>query len=70
MGDIDFWNITSTIIYGFLGIFLFIAGYMAFDRFVQLDLCKELVEDQNTALGIMLAGLFVSMAIIVSTVIR
>ena len=66
---LNVWSILSTIVYGLLGISLFVVGYLAFDRLIRLDLRRELVEDQNTALGIMLAGLFISIAIIVASAI-
>ncbi len=66
---LDVWGVISTITYGLLGILLFVVGYLAFDRFIQLDLRRELVEDQNTSLGIMMAGVFVSIAIIVASAI-
>jgi uncharacterized membrane protein YjfL (UPF0719 family) len=68
--DLSLWAIVSTVLYGLIGILLFILGYLALDRFVRLDLRRELVEDQNLALGVMLAGFFVALAIIVAAVIR
>lgn len=59
----------STILYGLLGIALCVLGYFAFDRIAGLDLKRELVEDQNIALGIMLAGVFIGIAIVVSAAI-
>ena len=56
--DLSLWAIVSTVLYGLIGILLFILGYLALDRFVRLDLRRELVEDQNVALGVMLAGFF------------
>lgn len=63
------WSVLSTVVYGLVGILLFVLGYLMFDRLIRLDLRRELVEDQNTALGIMLAGLFISIAIIVASAI-
>lgn len=67
--DLSAEHILSTVVYGLLGIFLFIVGYLVFDRFFQLDLRKELVEDQNRAIGVMMAGVFLSLAIIVASAI-
>ncbi len=60
--------ILSTIIYGLIGISLCVAGYFAFDKIAGLSLKRELVEDQNLALGIMLAGVFIGIAIVVGAV--
>ena len=62
--------IIATVIYGVIGIILCVLGYFAFDRLARLDLKRELVEDQNVALGIMLAGVFVGIAIVVAAAIR
>jgi uncharacterized membrane protein len=67
--SLNFWEILATIVYGAIGILLCVLGYFAFDKLAGLDLQRELVEDQNTALGIMLAGVFVGIAIVVASAI-
>jgi hypothetical protein len=66
--DLDWLPILSTLLYGVIGIVLCVASYFVFDRLIGLDLRRELVEDQNTALGIMLAGVFVGIAIVIAAV--
>ena len=61
--------VASTVVYGIIGVVLSILGYFAFDRVAGLDLQRELVEDQNIAIGIMLAGVYIGIAIIVSAAI-
>lgn len=68
--DLTIWAIASTLLYGLIGIVLFILGYLALDRLIRLDLRRELVEDQNLALGVMLAGFYIALAVMVSAVIR
>ncbi|MEM1056254.1 MAG: DUF350 domain-containing protein [Bacteroidota bacterium] len=58
----------ATLIYGAMGILLTLAGYFVFDKVVGLNLQHELVEDQNTAIGIMLAGVFIGCSIVVAAV--
>jgi uncharacterized membrane protein YjfL (UPF0719 family) len=58
----------STVLYGVIGLLITLAGYFIFDKVVGLDLKRELVEDQNTALGIMLAGVFIGCSIVVAAV--
>lgn len=58
--------IISTILYGLIGLVLYVIGYFCFDRIMKLDLRKELVVDQNEALGIMMAGVFIGLAIIIT----
>lgn len=61
-------TIISTIFYGLLGIAMCVLGYFAFDKIARLDIQRELVEDQNMAIGIMLAGAFIGIAIVVAAV--
>ncbi|MEL6616926.1 MAG: DUF350 domain-containing protein, partial [Bacteroidota bacterium] len=46
----------ATLLYGAIGILITLAGYFVFDKVAGLNLQHELVEDQNVAVGIMLAG--------------
>ncbi len=66
--SLDVTVVISTILYGAIGILLTLAGYFVFDKVVGLDLKRELVEDQNTAIGIMLAGVFIGCSIVVAAV--
>ncbi|MEM1125117.1 MAG: DUF350 domain-containing protein [Bacteroidota bacterium] len=66
--DLDPLVFMSTVAYGLLGIVLCVLGYFAFDKIAGLNLKHELVEDQNVALGIMLAGVFIGIAIVVAAV--
>ncbi|GAB5536969.1 MAG: hypothetical protein Rubg2KO_32180 [Rubricoccaceae bacterium] len=58
----------STVVYGAIGILITLAGYFVFDKVAGLNLKHELVEDQNTAMGIMLAGVFIGLSIVVAAV--
>lgn len=66
--DLSLALILSTLVYGVIGIAFTIAGYLIFDKIIGLDLKRELVEDQNVALGIMLAGVFIGISIVVAAV--
>ena len=66
--DLSVSAILSTVVYGLIGIVLCVAGYFAFDKIAGLSLKHELVEDQNVAIGIMLAGVFIGIALVVAAV--
>jgi len=66
--DVLLLNIISTIVFGVLGIGLCIAGYYFFDRIAGLDLQRELVEDQNVAVAILLAGFFIGISLVIGAV--
>jgi len=61
-------TLLSTVVYGLLGIVLCVLGYFVFDKVAGLNLRHELVEDQNVAVGILLAGAFIGIAIVVAAV--
>ena len=66
--DLNVMTLLSTLLYGSVGILMCVLGYVAFDKIAGLNLKHELVEDQNTAVGIMLAGAFIGIAIVVASV--
>ncbi len=66
--DLSLMVILSTLVYGVIGILMCVLGYVAFDKVAGLNLKHELVEDQNVAVGVMLAGAFIGIAIVVASV--
>ncbi|MGR3802475.1 DUF350 domain-containing protein [Marinibacterium profundimaris] len=69
MGNIVFAEVVGTIFYTFLGLGLLVACWLLIERITPLSLRKELEEDQNTAIAIVIGSLFVSLAIIIAAVI-
>jgi uncharacterized membrane protein YjfL (UPF0719 family) len=55
-------------LFGLLGILIMAVGYLIFDKMIPLDFNKEL-EKNNLAVGILIAGLLIGIAIIVSRVV-
>lgn len=58
----------STLLYGAVGVLMCVIGYVVFDKVIGLNIKHELMEDQNVAVGIMLAGAFIGIAIVVAAV--
>lgn len=67
---LNFADMLSTVIYGLIGIFLAVVGYFVFDWITPYSLGKELVEDKNVAVAIVVAAILLSVAIIVSAAMR
>ena len=63
-----FGNLGVSIIFGVVGIFILALGYIIFDKLIPLDFNKEL-EKGNLAVGILIAGLLIAIALIVSRVV-
>ena len=56
----------STIVYSVLGIVLLVLTIVVVNYLFKLDLHRELVDEHNTAFGIMIAGLAVAIGIIIA----
>ncbi|SHI47967.1 protein of unknown function [Clostridium amylolyticum] len=61
-------NLGLSLIFGILGIIIMAIGYIVFDKMIPLDFNKEL-EQKNIAVAIVIAGLLIGIAIIVSRVV-
>lgn len=58
-------DIAATLVYSFIGLGLFWAAVMIFDRVTPGDFWKEILEKQNTAVAIVVAALAIGISIIV-----
>lgn len=63
-------NFLSAVVFALLGVVLFVVGFMIFDKLTPGSLWKELLEDQNTALGNLMAGVAIALAIIIAAAIH
>ncbi len=66
---LTFWDLLSTATYGLLGIALSVLGYLIFDLITPFSLGKELVEDRNIAVGIVVAGIIIGISIIIAAAV-
>lgn len=62
-------GILVSIIYGTVGIAMLIIGYYVFDLLTPYSTRKELVEDQNVAVGIVVGAVVLGIAIIIAAAI-
>ncbi len=63
-------NIIAAAIFAFLGIAILGIALWIFDRITPGTLWKELIEDQNTAIAIVLAGLTIGISIIIAAAVH
>jgi putative membrane protein len=67
-------NLTSSflaaVIFALLGVVLFLVAFIVFDKMTPGSVWKELLEDQNVALGNLLAGIAIALAIIIAAAIH
>jgi len=62
-------NLVAAIIYAVLGITIFIMAFWLIDRMTPASLWKEIIDEHNTALAIMAAGLSIGMSIVIAAAI-
>lgn len=62
-------GVIDTVIYSVLGIVLMGLGFLLINFFSPFSLKKEIEDDQNIALGIIIGAVFIGIAIIVGSVI-
>lgn len=59
--------ILSTVIYAFLGMFIFGIAFAIFNKLMPFSVRKEIEDDQNTALGIIIGAFLIGLALIISS---
>lgn len=64
------WNVFMVVVYVLLGLALFAIAFLIIDKVTPFSLRKELEEDQNTALAIVLGSVFLGIAIILAAAIH
>ncbi len=69
------WNAIGTgavaaILFAFIGVVFFALAFWLIERLVPFSLRKEIEEDQNTALGIVIASVILGIAIIVAAAVH
>lgn len=62
-------NMILSLLFGLVGIAILVLGYKLFDWIIPADFNKEL-ENGNISIAIFLAGALISLAIIVSQVVK
>lgn len=61
--------ILNSVIYGLAGIVILIFGSLVIDWLIPYNFHKEIFEKKNTAVGALVAGIFIGLAIIIRSVI-
>ncbi len=63
------WGIVETVIYSLVGIIMMGLGFLLIKIFTPFSIQKEIEEDQNTSLGIIIGSIIVGISIIIAAVI-
>ena len=62
-------GVVDSLVYTVLGILILVISYKVFGAVVPFDLNKELAEDDNTAVGVFMAGIFIAVGLVISAAI-
>jgi putative membrane protein len=62
--------IANSIIYALLGIVIFVAGFLIVDKLTPYDLWKELIDQKNVALAIVVGAATLGTCIIIASAIH
>lgn len=68
--DLQLSVIITSILYAVIGMTLMLSFIAIFDKVFKMNLHHELVEDQNVAFGILIAGVAVGISIIIAAAIN
>ncbi|MFO0572673.1 MAG: DUF350 domain-containing protein [Polyangia bacterium] len=63
-------QVVSALIFSSIGIVMFALAFLVIRKVMPFNVYKELEEDQNIALGILLASIMIGISIIISSAIR
>lgn len=63
-------HIAESLIYAAIGIVIFASAYKVAEKLLPFNLTKELSEDDNTAVGVLMGSIMIGLAIIIAAAIR
>ena len=62
--------LVTTLIFVVIGLIMFGIAYLIFDKITPFSVRKEIEEDQNTALGIVIGAIMIAISIIIAAAIQ
>jgi putative membrane protein len=62
--------LVSSLVYAGLGVVIFIVAFKIAEKLLPFDLVKELVEDDNVAVGVLMGSIIIGLAIIIASAIH
>jgi len=62
--------LANALIYSVLGILIFVIAFLIIDKMTPYHLWKEIVEDKNVALAVLIGALSIGMCIIIAAAVH
>jgi len=63
-------NVVNALVYAAIGIVIFGAAFLIIDKFTPYNLWKEIVQEHNTALAILLGAMSLGICIIIASAVH
>jgi putative membrane protein len=60
----------NAIVFAFLGILIFVIAFVVIDKMTPYHLWKEIVEDKNVALAVLIGAMSIGMCIIIAAAVH
>ncbi len=67
--DLKISQVVSTIVYGLLGFLLFLVSLWIIEMLTPFSIRKEIIDEHNTSLAILLGAFYIAMGLIVAAVV-
>jgi uncharacterized membrane protein YjfL (UPF0719 family) len=68
--NVQIGNVVNAILYAAIGIGIFIAAFFVIDKITPYHLWKEIVQEHNTALAILLGAMSIGICIIIASAVH
>ena len=68
--EIHWAPMVAALVYATIGLLIFAVAFVLVDRFTPYQLWKEIIDEHNTALAIVVGALAIGISIIISSAIR
>jgi putative membrane protein len=68
--NVQLGNVVNAILYAAIGIGIFIVAFFVIDKITPYHLWKEIVQEHNTALAILLGAMSVGICIIIASAVH
>jgi len=63
-------NIEAALVFAFIGIAVFVLSFIIIDRLTPYDLWKEIVQEKNMALALLVGALSIGVCIIIAAAVH
>jgi putative membrane protein len=70
MSQLHLQGLMAVVLYSVLGLLLFVGGFMAVDRCTPGNLWKEILEQKNMAVAVLMGAFAIALSIIISAAIQ